>query len=53
MFSLIIALGCLICGIIYLVAGYEVGVGWIQLALGALASALSLGWLVTRKKHRD
>ena len=49
-FCLIISLFTLGCGVGYLVAGYEILIGWVQVALGTLCLALVLAWKFGKKR---
>ncbi len=51
MACLVVAIGCFACGLIYLLTGYEVPVGWVQIILGSLCTGLALYWVVTRRKQ--
>lgn len=53
MFCLLISAFTFVCGIGYLLAGYELAVGWVQIILGALCLTLTIRWLATRKKYKQ
>lgn len=52
MFCFILALATLVCGIFYLVMGYQILVGLVQVLLGSLCIALVIAWWHSTSKTR-
>lgn len=51
MFCFLLSVLSLVCGILYVVAQYEVAVGWVQIFLGLLCIGLVLVW--KKGKHGE
>lgn len=52
MFCLFISLATLCIGICYVILGYNVAVGWMQILLGVLSVVLCVAWLAARRQEK-
>lgn len=52
MVCLIVALGTLTAGVVYLATDYQVAVGWVQILLGLLSTSLVFIWKISERRDK-